>query len=191
MTELLEKVYLCCMVAGLAIPLFHLIAGGVGSALDFDFDFDFDGALDGLLPLNLMGIAFFAVLFGAIGRLCLHRMNPWLSLLAGTAAGLCGWYLLGRFLIRPLHAQHSAALRMQQLRWQEGTVKLEIRRDFVGTITVLSSVGSLITYSARPIAGVDKIEVGERVMIVEVDEKERICTVSPLGDGGAGILPAG
>lgn len=187
METALEKIYLCCMVAGLAIPLFHLVAGGLGSALDFDFDFDFDGALDGLLPLNLMGIAFFSVLFGAIGRLCLHRIHPWLSLLVGAAAGLIGWYLLGRFLIRPLRAQRAAPLRMEQLRWQEGTVKLEIRRDFVGTITVLSSVGSLITYSARPVDGVDKIEAGERVMVVEVDADRRICTVSPLGKRGDGL----
>lgn len=184
MEAVLEKIYLCCIVAGLAVPLFQLLAGGLSGALDFDFDFDLDGVLDGILPLNLMGIALFAVLFGAFGRLCLHRINPWFSLFIGTLAGLTGWYLLGRFLIKPLHAQHAEALRMEQLRWQEGRVKLEIRRDFVGTITVLSSVGSLISYSAKPIAGVDRIAVGEQVMIVEVDPKKRICTVSPLGRGG-------
>lgn len=163
------------------------MAGGISGALDFDFDWDLDGVLDGILPLNLMGIALFAVLFGAVGRLCLHRVSLWLSLLIGIAAGLGGWYLLGHFLIKPLHAQQAAALRMEELRWQEGRVKLEIRRDFVGTITVLSSVGSLVSYSAKPIAGVDRIAVGERVMIVEVDPEKRVCTVSPLSKGGGGL----
>ncbi|MCI8622456.1 MAG: hypothetical protein HFG26_02190 [Provencibacterium sp.] len=188
MGAVLEKVYLCCMVAGLAIPLFQLLAGGLGSAFDLDFDFDLDGAFDGILPLNLMGIALFSVLFGALGRFCLHRIHPGLSLLAGIAAGLLGWYLLGRFLIKPLHAQRAFALRMEDLRWQIGTVKLEIRRDFIGTVTLLSSVGSLITYSAKPIAGVDKIEAGEKVMVVEVDAEKRLCTVSPLREKGGDPL---
>lgn len=177
--QTLRTVYLCCIAAGFAVPLFQIAAGTLGGLFDLDADFDTDGPF----PLNLMSLALFSGVFGALGRLSLIFLPErlvWLSLLIGALFGIAGAAAFGRFILRPLRQNRAEALRMKDLRWQVGTVRLEIREDFYGSVSLLSSVGSVITYSAKPIPGVERIEVGSQVMVVEVDEKKRLCTVSPM-----------
>ncbi len=177
--QTLKTVYLCCIAAGFAVPLFQIAAGALGGLFDLDADFDTDGPF----PLNLMSVALFSGVFGALGRLSLLFMPErlfWLSLLIGALSGTAAVIAFGRFVLRPLKRNRAEALRMKDLRWQVGTVRMEIREDFYGSVSLLSSVGSVITYSAKPIPGVERIEVGRQVMVVEVDEKRRLCTVSPM-----------
>ena len=87
-------------------------------------------------------------------------------------------YGISRFVIRPLKRNNPQALRMEDLPGMKGTVKLELRQDFTGTIIVLSSIGSQITYSAKPIPEVEKIPVGTQVVIMDVGE-DRVCIVRP------------
>ncbi|MFQ8759775.1 MAG: hypothetical protein ACLSAF_10445 [Intestinimonas sp.] len=81
-----------------------------------------------------------------------------LALQAGVLAG----FLLGWFVIRPLKRNRPYATNIRALRGQRATVQLEARSDFTGTIRALSATGSLVTYDARPVEGVEKIPVGTR-----------------------------
>ncbi|MBC8570037.1 hypothetical protein [Zongyangia hominis] len=179
----LGLVYILCIVAGLAIPVFDVIVGAVGGALDLDVDFDGDVGFDGPVSVNLMSISFSVVVFGAVGRLCLLFHLPGLvTALIGLAAGIAGGWAIGKYIIAPLKRNRSYAQGIMAQRWKEGTVKLEVRKDFVGTITVLSAVGSKVTYSAKPAPWVEEnIPVGEEVLIVDVDEEKKICIVCPIG----------
>ena len=76
----MEKLFYCCIAAGLAIPLLNLLLGllglpldGLGQSLDLDLDADVDGDgfFGGKLPVNLMTLSFAAVIFGAAGLLFL------------------------------------------------------------------------------------------------------------------------
>ena len=57
---------------------------------------------------------------------------------------------------------------------------LEIRSDFAGTISVLSSIGSKISYSALPAEGIDRIPVGTRVKVIRVSEDGKTCIVNKV-----------
>lgn len=179
----LGMIYICCIVAGLAIPVFDLIVGAVGGALDLDVDFDGDVGFDGPVSVNLMSISFSVVVFGAVGRLCLFFSLPAVAtVLIGLVFSAAGGWVIGKYVIAPLKRNRSYAQGIMDLRWKEGTVKLEVRKDFVGTITVLSAVGSKVTYSAKPAPWVEEnIPVGEEVLIVDVDEEKKICIICPIG----------
>lgn len=180
-----KVIYNCCIGGGLAIPLLDVLVGAIGGALDLDIDFDGDAGFDGPTPINLMSICFGVVVFGAVGRLCLLGLPPLAGTAIAVAAGIAGFWLLGRYVIRPLKKSRPLAQSMEGLKWKEGVVKLEIRKDFVGTITMLSATGSKVTFSAKPAPWVeDRIPVGQKILVVEVDTEKRVCTVCPVEDIG-------
>lgn len=182
MADKLSTIYICCIAAGLAVPLISVLLGAVGGVFDFGFDVDADVNLDSPAPVNFMSICFAVVVFGAVGRLCLSYMHPLLSILLGLAAAVLAGWVIGKFIIKPLKRNRPLAQNIRDLRWKEGVVMLEIRRDFVGTITVQSATGSKVTYSASlsPSAQQEILPIGTPVIIVEVDEKNHVCVVSPL-----------
>ncbi len=87
-------------------------------------------------------------------------------------------------MITSIEKKPALAKSMQDLKWKEGVVKLEIRKDFVGTITMLSAIGSKVTFSAKlaPWVEEDILPVGQRILVVGVDPDKRICTVCPVED---------
>lgn len=185
----MEKLFYCCIAAGLAIPLLNLLLGllglpldGLGQSLDLDLDADVDGDgfFGGKLPVNLMTLSFAAVIFGAVGLLFLGRIPDAAVLCIALANALLGGYLLGRFVILPLKRNDSSALKMEQLEGRTGIVKMEIRSDFAGTISVLSSIGSKISYSALSAEGIDRIPVGTRVKVIRVSEDGKTCIVNKV-----------
>lgn len=174
----LSVIFICCMAGGLVIPVLDIVSGALGGALDFDVDFDADGAV----PVSLMSISFSAVVFGAVGRLLLlFHLPPLLCVALAAVLGILGGWAVMRFIIRPLKKSFPRAQSIRDLRWKEGVVKLGVRPDFTGTITVLSATGSKVTYSARPAPWVEgEIPPGTEVLIVEIDEGEGVCVVCPM-----------
>ena len=132
--------------------------------------------------INLMTLSLTAVVFGAVGRLCLTRLPPAAGLAVSAAAGLLAGWLLGRFVILPLKRNRSYAAGIREIKGQEGVVTLELRDDFVGTIRVHSASGSLVSYDARPAEGIARIPVGQAVTVVEVDPERMVCIAAPLED---------
>ena len=188
------------------------VGGGLdrGADADFDLDLDADVDLDADMDLdadlsaeadagaegahlsagrthapviiNLMTLSLTAVVFGAVGRLCLTRLPPVSGLLAAAASGLLAGWLLGRFVILPLKRNRACAAGIREIKGQEGVVTLELRDDFVGTIRVRSASGSVVSYDARPAAGIARIPVGQTVAVVEVDPDKMVCIAAPLED---------
>lgn len=173
-------VFNCCVLGGLVLPVLDVTIGALGGALDLDLDFDGDAGFDGPVPVNLMSLSFSVVVFGAVGRLFLGKLPMAAVVLAAAACGLLGGWALGRFIILPLKRNRAYAAGIEDLRLKEGVVKLELRSDFVGTITVLSATGSKVTYSARPDADIDKIPVGQKIVVVDIDPEKKVCIVRPL-----------
>ena len=132
--------------------------------------------------INLMTLSRTAVVFGAVGRLCLTRLPPAAGLVVSAASGLLAGWLLGRFVILPLKRNRSYAAGIREIKGQEGVVTLELRDDFVGTIRVHSASGSLVSYDARPAEGIARIPVGQAVTVVEVDPERMVCIAAPLED---------
>ena len=202
----LSTIYTCFIVGGFVIPVLNVAVGAVGGAfhigadvdvdldvdadLDLDTDLDVDAGPDALhpggsspIPVNLMTLSFTAVVLGAVGRLCVATGVPvplgaGLAVLCGVAAGA----LLGRFVLLPLKRNRANATLFRRLKGTEAVVKLEIRDDFVGTISLPSALGSIVTYSARPAPGFHRLPIGEKVIIVGIDEEKEICVVQPLCD---------
>ena len=171
----LSILYYCCIGVGLLLPLLHLL-------LDvFDFDID-SGAGEGPLPFSLMALALGVLVFGAVGKICLLLGGHWIfSLILGVLFGGAAFWCISRFVIRPLKRNCPTAQGIRDLRWKEGVMQLAARRDFVGTVRVLSYTGSYVTYSASPASWVEEeLPVGTPVLIVEVDEETNICTVCPF-----------
>ena len=169
--------------------------------MDLDADLDMDADLSAEAPagaegahvsaagrahapviINLMTLSLTAVVFGAVGRLCLTRLPPAAGLAVSAASGLLAGWLLGRFVILPLKRHRSYAAGIREIKGQEGVVTLELRDDFVGTIRVHSASGSLVSYDARPAEGIARIPVGQAVTVVEVDPERMVCIAAPLED---------
>ena len=169
--------------------------------MDLDADLDMDADLSAEAPagaegahvsaagrahapviINLMTLSLTAVVFGAVGRLCLTRLPPAAGLAVSAASGLLAGWLLGRFVILPLKRNRSYAAGIREIKGQEGVVTLELRDDFVGTIRVHIASGSLVSYDARPAEGIARIPVGQAVTVVEVDPERMVCIAAPLED---------
>lgn len=177
----LQRVFLGCILVGFAVPLLQLLFGALGGALDGLFDFDLDLDTETPLPVSLLSLCFTLVVFGVSGLICRQRMGALYGVLLSLAVGLCAGMLLQRFVIRPLKRSRPRAFSIEDLLWTQGTVKLEIRSDFVGTITVLSAIGSQVSYSARLAPWAQgPLKVGDTVVIVEVDKQKSECVVSPV-----------
>lgn len=175
MDSVLSTVYICCMGVGLLLPLLHVI-------LDF-LDLDFDaGASDAPLPFNIMALSFGVLVLGACGKIVLVLGGNWVfSLILGFILGCLAFCLLTRFVIRPLKRNSPQAPSIRDLRWKEGVIQLAVRPDFTGTVRVLNSVGSYVTYNAKTAPWVtEELPVGMEVLIVEIDEEKKLCTVCPF-----------
>lgn len=178
--QTLRFVFNCCILGGLVLPVLDVAVGVLGGALDLDLDFDGDAGFDGPVPINLMSLSFSVVVFGAVGRLCMGRMPMAAAIVTAAFVGLLGGWALGRYIIRPLKRNRAYAAGIEDLKWKEGVVKLELRNDFMGTITVLSAIGSKVTYSAKPDTDIDRIPVGQKVVVVDIDPNRKFCVVRPL-----------
>lgn len=204
----LSTIYTCFIVGGFVVPVLNVAVSALGGAFhlgadldvdadlevdaDLDVDTDLDLGVDGAqapghthlpIPVNLMTLSFTAVVLGAVGRLAVTVGVP--PVVGGVLAVLCGLTagaLLGRFVLLPLKRNRANATQFRRLRGTEAVVKLEIRDDFVGTIFLPGATGSIITYSARPAPGFQRLCAGEKVVIVGLDEEKEICVVQPLCD---------
>lgn len=176
------KVYNCCILAGIALPLLGLLLSGIGNVFDLDFDFDGDTSFDTPFPITPMVLAFAAVVFGAVGRMCMNRagISAGAGIAVAAASALLGGALLSRFVVRPLKRNRAEALSIENLPGCKGRMQLEARADFIGTVAVESSIGSIVTYSAKPVEGIACIPIGVQVRIVQVDCKRQLCFVTPL-----------
>lgn len=175
MDSVLSTVYYCCMGVGLLLPLLHVV-------LDF-LDLDFDaGSSDAPLPFNGMALAFGVLVFGACGKIVLVLGGSWVfSLILGAILGILAFWALTRYVIRPLKRNHTEAPSIRDLRWKEGVIQLAVRPDFIGTVRVLNSAGSYVAYSAKTASWVtEELPVGMEVLVVEIDEEKKLCTVCPF-----------
>lgn len=152
-----------------------------GAELDTDLDVSGAHAAGrGRLPVNLMTLSLTAVVFGAVGRLLLGVLSPFWAVVVSLQVGVFAGFLLGWFVIRPLKRNRAYAAGVRALRGRDAEVALEARSDFTGTIRTLSATGSLVSYDARPVDGVEKIPVGTRVRVVDVDREKSLCWIRPL-----------
>lgn len=203
-----QTIYLCFIAGGLTIPIFDLLVGSLGNVIsgaghvdadadvdmDADADVDVDADVSADVPagvghrgrtgrrviVNLMTVSFAATVFGALGWFFNHHLPPLLTLAVALAAGVAAGYFLGHFILLPLKRSRPLANGIRSVKGMDGRVKLELRSDFVGTITVLSATGSVVTYNAMPMPGIDLIKVGTQVRVIQVDASKQICTVIPL-----------
>lgn len=177
----LQTIYLFCVAIGILLPLLNIIFGAFGGVCDLDCDCDGVPGFDSILPLSVHSFSLSVVVFGALGRLVLVFVPiPWVSIATALPLGIAAGWLLYHFVIQPLKKSLPRAQSIEDLLWKDGTVKMEIRQDFVGSITVLSATGSFVTYDAKPVQWIEKIPAGEKVIIVEVEPEKNLCIVSPL-----------
>ena len=130
--------------------------------------------------VNLLTLSLTAVVFGAVGRLCLLKMPLPAGVFVAAVSGLLSGWLLGRFVILPLRRNRADAYSIKDTVGQVATVTLELRDDFTGTVTLKSATGSIVSYDARPIVGISRIPIQTLVSVVEVDEVKAVCIVAPL-----------
>lgn len=143
--QMLNLLYGILIAAGIIVPLFSLLLGGL-DALSADLELG-DG--EGVIPFNFNALLFSLVVVGAVGRLCNHYLPPPLGLVIALAAGVGGYALIYRFLILPLKKSNPRAMKADDTLFREVTVVTRIPEGGTGEVELLDASGSKITYLAR------------------------------------------
>ena len=175
------------IIIGFVFPLLNIFTGWFGSFLGGDIDIDVDAGGKGLIPFNIMCLCLFLVVFGATG----HMARPSMSTLLPTIAllGVCllaaafSYWALYRFVVKRLKNNDASAITFHNLRGRRGEVTLAIPQDSVGTISLQDSTGASISFRAMIDPHLkahmpETIPRGEKVVITEVDVKNKLCYVS-------------
>lgn len=167
--------------------------------LDADIDLEIDTGTDtgaspqtsshsGFVHFNLMCLCLLLIVFGAFGHMAKSRMTTTLLtvllLAAALAAGCLFYVVLYRLLVKRLRENDASALSFGELRGRSGEVTLAIKGDGVGTISLMDSTGTFISFRAKIDPDLrdkigETIPRGERVTVTDVDSKEKVCFVSP------------
>lgn len=203
-TSVLSYVFTISIIIGFVIPLISIIMGSFGDLLSFDADIDVDLDVDidvdvnvdgasgglGLIPFNMLCLCLLLVVFGAVG----HMLKKWMSSLglaialtaAAVVVGAVFYWLMYKFVVKKLKKSTVPAISYDDLCGEFAEVTLRISGDSMGTISLLDSTGTFVSFRAKKDPDLaDRMEevlkAGQKVMITEVDKKEKICyvTVSP------------
>ena len=174
--------------------------GFFGSILNIDFEigghqvgdlFELSGDADAvpILPFNIMCLCFALVVFGAIGKLTLVWMVNALAIL-GILLGLIAisfgaYYLVFKFIVKPLKYNNAKAIKQWDLFMTKGKLTLRITTDSPGTVSLRDSSGAMISYCATAKEDVLKawdgvIPQGAIVTVVDLDTDKKIAYVKPL-----------
>jgi membrane protein implicated in regulation of membrane protease activity len=191
--ETIRNIFNVCIGVGFAVPLLSLAVGSFGSLIDFDLNFDTDADIDGPVPFNVMSLCFALILFGALGRFSMKFMVSTILtvvvVIILVIVSLICYRLFYRFVVLKLKSSNPLALEHSDLIGKIGMVTLRITEDSDGTVSVKDSTGANISYRARLSSGIDDdednlIPQGERVVIVDFNEEEKVCYVSQLKSMG-------
>lgn len=200
MVEKIDFVFNVFIALGLVVPILDVALGFFGSILNIDFEigghqvgdlFEISGDADtgSMLPFNIMCLCFALVVFGAVGKLTLALMVNTLAIL-GILVGLIAisfgaYYLVFRFIVKPLKYNNPKAIGHWDLFMTKGKLTLRITTDSPGTVSLRDSTGAMISYCATAKEDVLKawdgiIPQGVVVTVVDLDTNKKIAYVKPL-----------
>ncbi len=134
---------------------------------------------------NVYCLCLSLVVLGATGIYATNKLTGLalvLTLAGGLALALAAYFLLYRFVVRPLQKNKAPALSMHSLLHRHATVSFPILQNRPGKIETVDAVGAAISYSAEldpDICKVERIEEGEEVIITDIQPKTHLCYVMP------------
>lgn len=181
----LNVVFWVCAIVGFAVPVLNILLGWLGATFDFGIESDLE--FDGPFPFNILCACFFLIVFGVLGIALERYMTSPLSIALlialCAAAGVGGYALIYRVVVRRLKRNNPTALSYDDLPGARGEVTLRILGDGFGTISVRDSTGAAISFRAkidpelRHYIG-DAIPQGAQVVVTEARAQEKFCYVS-------------
>lgn len=182
--ENMEKIYMICLIAGVCVPLFSLVIGGL---LDI-----FEGALDGIfnlfdagvgvdlcigicgidfciLPFSLQCLSAGAVVFGGIGLILFDGSN---LIMANAIAGGSGYLVavLLQTLVHKLKKIENTTYAKEDLLMLDAKVVNSIVRGGFGSISIATYDGISTVYPAK---AVSEDEYIKQDTIVKIDHFEK------------------
>ncbi len=152
-----------------------LTGGEAGSEIEKGAPFKF----------NVYCLCLALVVLGAVGIYATNKLSGLLlplTLAGGLVLALAAYFLLYRFVVRPLQKNKAPALSTASLLHRHARVSFSILKDRPGKIETTDAVGASISYSAEmdpDICKAERIEEGEEVIITEVRPETHLCYVIP------------
>lgn len=188
--NLLQIVYLTCVILGVAVPVLSFVLGLIGDvfsaigdlAAHFDVHADLDpgGFAFSAFPTSLMSISAGVLLFGGTGFLLgytpLHALPPAIFAIA-LAAGYAMSLVIQNAVINRLRSVESPSHKDEDIFGLDGRVVDAIVENGFGVVTFSTTVGK-VTYPARSEDG-KRIGQGEDVIPIAFDKKILIVRRSP------------
>lgn len=188
----LELLFALCAIAGGTLFIFRLILMFMGHVGDTDVDghVDFDGMHDvggvdvdgghdfaghdasdsdvSFKLLSLQGITAFLMMFGLVGWAMMSQgdYHPMIPIIAGTAAGLATFWVMGKIFQFAISMQSSGTLKLQNAVGQEGSVYLTIKPNESGKVQVAVQNRMMILDAVAE--GSQEIKTGQAVRVVKV-----------------------
>lgn len=183
----MDRAYTICIIIGIGIPLLSLILGQIVNIIDGFFD-GLSGMLEGLhidlnieighmhlclLPFSVQSICAGLLVFGALGKMLIHKSNQTLSIIIAVAFG----YLVAvivQTLIHKLKQVENTTYSKEQLLLFDAKIVNTIIPGGFGSVSITTLDGITTSYPAKSVVSNEGIRQDTKVRVLYFEKNVAI-----------------
>ncbi|WP_310602062.1 hypothetical protein [Anaerosporobacter sp.] len=175
----MEKTYTICMIIGIGIPLIYLLLGqitdiiygffdgisGMFEGLHVDFNFEIGDMHVSLLPFSIQSICAGLLVFGAVGKMLIHKENQVLCIVIAVALG----YLMAivvQTLIHKLKKIENTTYTKEELLLFDAKIVNTIIPGGFGSVSITTLDGITTSYPAKSANTLEGIRQDTKVKVL-------------------------
>lgn len=183
----MERAYTICMIIGIGIPLLSLILGQITNIIDGFFD-GLSGMFESLhidlnieignmhlclLPFSVQSICAGLLVFGALGKMLIHKSNQILSIIIAVAFGYLVAIIVQTLIHKLKQIEHTTYSKEQLLLFDAKIVNTIIPGGF-GSVSITTLDGITTSYPAKSVVSTEGIRQDTKVRVLYFEKNVAI-----------------
>lgn len=183
----MDRAYTICMLVGIGIPLLSLLIGQITDAIDGIFD-GLSGMLEGLhidlnieigdmhlylLPFSIQSICAGLLVFGAVGKMLIHKSNQLLCIIIAVVLGYLVAIII-QSLIHKLKKIENTTYSKEQLLLFDAKIVNTIVPGGFGSVSITTLDGITTSYPAKAAVPTEGIRQDTKVRILYFEKNVAI-----------------
>lgn len=183
----MDRAYTICIIIGIGIPLISLVLGQITDIIDGFFD-GITGMLEGLhidlnielgnvhlclLPFSVQSICAGLLVFGAVGKMLIHKSNQVLSIIIALVLA----YLIAiviQTLIHKLKKIENTTYSKEQLILFDAKIVNTIALGGFGSVSITTLDGITTSYPAKSVVPSEGIRQDTKVRVLYFEKNVAI-----------------